>query len=150
MIPNNWKELPLKTSPEFLEEIGFRGTVPSGHPISVLAAAKNALREHFSKEINKLKVPRQRYCMLYYAGHDPRASDGKIDMEVEWWGPCQEVFSAVEGACGWCLGADDSDATHTLVHDRLQNCWWLAPIREAERFVSESNEDLWRSESTMS
>jgi hypothetical protein len=52
MIPNNWKELPPQTSPEFLEEIGFRGTVPSGHPVSVLAMAKNALRAQFRAEIN--------------------------------------------------------------------------------------------------
>ncbi len=44
MIPNTWEDLPIETSPEFLEEIGFRCTVPSGHPISVLAIAKNALR----------------------------------------------------------------------------------------------------------
>ena len=57
MIPGTWQEVPLKTSPEFLEEIGFRGIAPSGHPISPLAAAKDALSEHFSEEINKLAVP---------------------------------------------------------------------------------------------
>lgn len=66
----------------------------------------------------------------------------KIDMEMEWWGPCQNVFSIIHSVYGWCLEADDADATHALVHDRRLNRWYLAPMREAQRFVYESNEDL--------
>src|ERR1700693_2801096 len=96
MIPDSWHEVALNTSPHFLEEIGFFGTVPSGHPISVLAAAKNGLRDRLRRKLEKIKIPRQRFCILYYAGHDPRACDGKIDIDVEWWGPCQEIFSIVQ------------------------------------------------------
>jgi hypothetical protein len=142
VIPDTWQEVALNTSPQFVEEIGFFGTVPCGHPISLLASVKNALRERVRRKLEKLKIPRQRFCILYYARHDPRACDGKIDMEVEWWGPCQDVFSIIQSVYGWCLGADDADATHALVHDRRLNRWYLAPIREAERFVYESNEDL--------
>jgi hypothetical protein len=148
-VTDNWIALPLKTSPEFLEEIGFRGLVPSAHPLSPLASVKNALREGFAAELEKMgvdlaKIPRRRFALLYYQA-DPYVYDGKIGMEVEWWGPCEEVFDAV-GAVGrmrgWDLGSDDTQATHALVHDRARNRWWCASIEEAYRFVRGSNEDL--------
>jgi hypothetical protein len=142
MIPNTWQELPLKTSPQFLEEIGFRGIVPSGHPISVLRLAKNVLLERFAEELSGLEIPRQRYCLLYYCGHDPYADEVRIGMDVEWWGPCEEIITRINWIRGSVLGADDADATHALVHDRQLNQWYLAPINEARQFVRENNENL--------
>ena len=145
MIPETWTELTLQTSPQFLEEIGFYSAVPSGHPISVLAKAKEYFRQQSKEHFRKLYLKRQRYCLLYYDAGDPRAYDGRIGIEVEWWGPCSEIISTVNSALGHSnstLGADDASPTHALLHDRLANRWWLAPFQECQRFVREQNEEL--------
>jgi hypothetical protein len=53
MIPEPWTELTLQTSPQFLEEIGFLSDVPSGHPISVLAKAKEYFRQQWKEHFRK-------------------------------------------------------------------------------------------------
>jgi hypothetical protein len=145
MIPQDWIDLDLRTSPQFLEEIGFLSIVPSAHPITVLAKAKDRLREQRKAYIERLQLKRQRYCILYYDAGDPRAYDGNIDMEVEWWGPCSDIITPVNialSALHATLGADDASPTHALVHDRATNRWWLAPIHQGRQFVRDENQDL--------
>ena len=140
-------ELTLRTSPHFLEEIGFLSTVPSAHPINALAKAKEFFRHQRKAYTERFQLKRQRYCILYYDAGDPRAYDGRIDMDVEWWGSCSEIISTLKSALAHSnstLGADDSHSTHARLHDRLAtaNRWWLAPFREAQRFVRDRNEEL--------
>jgi hypothetical protein len=135
MIPETWTELTLRTSPHFLEDIGFLST----------ADAKGYLRYQRKTYTERFQLKRQRYCILYYLAANPRADDGKIDMEVEWWGPCSEIISAVNAALSGShssLGADDASLTHALLHDRLANRWWLGPFHECQRFVRYQNEEL--------
>jgi len=54
MIPETWTELTLQTSPQFLEEIGFLSAMPSGHPIGVLAKAKEYFRHQWKGHFWKL------------------------------------------------------------------------------------------------
>jgi hypothetical protein len=95
---SEWIELPLKVAPDFFEECGFRSNeplpnnaVPPGvfsvfHSLKAsLRAAMPALPEH----------PVQRYAILYYSLHDARVFDGRLDMEVEYWGSIQEILCAV-------------------------------------------------------
>jgi hypothetical protein len=76
MVPQTYIKVFFQTSPEFLEDIGFMNTVPSGDPITILARAKEYFRQQQEQYLAKLQLKRRRFCILYYDAGDARAYDG--------------------------------------------------------------------------